>query len=175
MPEPRYTFTEKVMEARRRRGMTQSDLADTVGCKQSAISMFERGNAQALAIEKQEAIAKLLEIPWHAPDNKGARDIAPARNHNFCPQFECPSNLVYRVGTRRLSMPRAPSCTDGIYCRYCGEVSETRCPACKTIYTQGACCSNCGYAFIACPDWTEAEWLDWQEAHNRTAREIPIP
>ena len=42
--------------------MTQSALAEAVGCKQSAISMLESGHAEKIAQETVEKIAALLGV-----------------------------------------------------------------------------------------------------------------
>lgn len=41
---PRYAVISTIIEARLKRGMTQKDVADRIGTKQSAIARFEAGN-----------------------------------------------------------------------------------------------------------------------------------
>ena len=40
------TTGEKIREARRKRGLTQVELADAAGLRQSAVSMIERGRIE---------------------------------------------------------------------------------------------------------------------------------
>ena len=41
---PRYVVISKLISARLKKGMTQKDVADKIGTKQSAIARFEAGN-----------------------------------------------------------------------------------------------------------------------------------
>ncbi|MEK7559197.1 MAG: helix-turn-helix transcriptional regulator [Patescibacteria group bacterium] len=41
---PRYAVISKLISARLKRGMTQKDVADKIGTRQSAIARFEAGN-----------------------------------------------------------------------------------------------------------------------------------
>ncbi|MFU8779680.1 MAG: helix-turn-helix domain-containing protein [Kiritimatiellia bacterium] len=174
MAEQEAAFTTKVITIRRERGMTQSELADQIGCKQSAISMFERGNPQAIASEKQQALAKLLDIPW---TNPRPAVLVPAsttaRDTNYCPHYECPSNVPYRVGPRLLAIPRSPASTTGKYCRYCGEVCETHCPTCKAPYSHGACCPACGSSYIPVPPSDASAWEQWSQARHLLLQTLP--
>ena len=49
----------KFKEARKAKGLNQSALAQAVGCKQSAVSMFEAGMATKLS---DEAVGKMAEL-----------------------------------------------------------------------------------------------------------------
>lgn len=42
--KPRYAFISQLLEARMKRGLTQKQLAEKVGTKQSAIARIESGN-----------------------------------------------------------------------------------------------------------------------------------
>lgn len=43
--EPRYMLISQLIEARRKRGLTQAELAQRIGTKQTAIARLESGNA----------------------------------------------------------------------------------------------------------------------------------
>lgn len=43
--EPRYRLISQLIEARRKKGMTQAELARKIGTRQSAIARVESGNA----------------------------------------------------------------------------------------------------------------------------------
>ena len=43
--EPKYKLISQLISARTKKGMTQKDLADKIGTKQSAIARLESGNA----------------------------------------------------------------------------------------------------------------------------------
>jgi transcriptional regulator with XRE-family HTH domain len=152
-----------IAQARRKKGVTQSELAQNVSCKQSAISMFERGNPNALSSEKQQAIAKLLDIAWPPLDDIASESPSTLA---FCPNFDCPANYPYRVANQLLFMPYLAHDSNSTNCKYCGEVLEKACPNCKTHFQSGACCQVCGTAYISIPEPTNAEhnenWLQMQ-------------
>ena len=52
----------KFKEARKAKGLNQSALAQAVGCKQSAVSMFEAGMATKLSDEAGGKMAELLGL-----------------------------------------------------------------------------------------------------------------
>ncbi len=152
---PLPQFSQRVSEARRQKGLTQSVLADRIACKQSAISMLERGNLQALAPDKQEALAQHLALPWPPDDTPPPPHphTEPMQARGFCPHFDCPANVPYSTAGRLLAIPRQPAAhAHGPYCRYCGEVCESRCSTCSAPYQSGACCPNCGTPYILVPE-----------------------
>ena len=59
------TICQAFKDARRALGLSQSVLADEIGCHQEAISMFERGNATKLSEEYVSKIAKRLGIDFY--------------------------------------------------------------------------------------------------------------
>ena len=139
----------RLAQARRDRGLTQSHLAREIGCKQSAISMLESGQAGKLSAENVGKLAELLGVELSAeqpagvpvPDAPGAR--------GFCPNALCPSNLPYLVQERLLFWPRLQDAASGARCVYCGDVLESHCPECGVSVTmEGAACGVCGAARV---------------------------
>jgi len=166
-----------VAKARRSKGMTQSALAEKIACKQSAISMFERGNLQALSQERQEDLATFLELDWppvdaNHPYSSVSRPVSPG---SYCPHYDCPSNYPYRVGTRLLAMPRNHTLSSGKHCRYCGEVQESCCPNCSAPYQHGAYCTTCStpYIFIAQTERSPDEWDQWLCNQQKLLAQMP--
>ncbi len=152
----------KVKEARREAGLSQSVLAAEVGCKQSALSMFEQGDGTKL---NDEVIEKLcakfkIELP------KGKAEMPPAQTRpvvaalpfakpqqpprGFCPNALCPSHLSYEVEGRTLLKPdrQQQDPVGGKYCAVCGEILEKRCPNCGAPVHDGAVCSLCGEPYV---------------------------
>jgi len=54
-------FIANMIRIRKDRGMTQTDLADLIGTKQSAISRLERGE-EDITLTRAEAIAEALSV-----------------------------------------------------------------------------------------------------------------
>jgi DNA-binding XRE family transcriptional regulator len=145
-------FCRKTAAARRARGMTQSALARSVGCAQSAISMFESGHPEKLSLDFVSKIAELLEIPLDEP----MQPSLPQKRNNtanqdcYCPNPHCFSNIPYVVNGELLLWPTLRSCTGdaAVYCKICGEVLERACPGCGASIDGGAFCGICGEARI---------------------------
>ena len=142
----------QIREARLQRHLSQSALARKVGCKQSALSMFEGGRQTAL---NAQVIGKLCAELGLLPPN--AQELAAADGvgeravqvRSFCPNPECPSNLPMAVGGRNLLVPRGHVLGEGEYhCAWCGEVLERACPECGAPVNEGAFCSHCGTAYL---------------------------
>ena len=142
------TICQAFKDARRALGLSQSVLADEIGCHQEAISMFERGNATKLSEEYVSKIAKRLGIDIQKLQDEEESVGKPAEvsvSVGYCPECECPSNSSYTVGGRsfyRITLQK------GIYCSHCGEVLEKRCPSCRAALNEGACCTMCGSRYI---------------------------
>ncbi len=58
--EPRYLIISQLIEARRKKGLTQNDLAKRIGTKQSAIARIESGKANP-TISFLEKLATALD------------------------------------------------------------------------------------------------------------------
>ena len=148
-------FCRRVKEARRNAGLSQSELAVEVGCKQSAISMFEQGDGTKL---NDDVIAKLskkfgIEISTGGPEPAAARQLTgavAAANTAFCPNPHCPSNKAYSVDGRVLLRPDriVADPAGGRFCALCGEVLERHCPNCGAEVHDGAICSFCGEPYV---------------------------
>ena len=142
------TICQAFKDARRALGLSQSVLADEIGCHQEAISMFERGNATKLSEEYVSKIAKRLGIDIKKLQDEEENAGKPAEvsvSVGYCPDCECPSNTSYTVGGRsfyKITLQK------GIYCAHCGEVLEKCCPSCGAALNEGACCTMCGSKYI---------------------------
>ena len=147
----------KIKDARRARGISQSVLAREVGCKQSALSMFEQGDGRKL---NDEVIAKLAEkfgISLTEEKNieiESEIKLVGEAGKGFCPNPHCPSNKGYSVDGRSYYRPERELCdpVGGKFCAVCGEVLEKRCPNCNSPVHDGAVCSYCGEAYVSSAD-----------------------
>jgi len=156
-------------DARRTKGMTQSALALQADCKQSAVSMMERGKEDALSWTKIETIAGILEVDVSAFAPKQPETASAVRNSAaYCPIFDCPSNTPYTVNGRLLAMPRAAHNAGDKYCTYCGELLETACPGCGQPITAG------GTAYISTPEEIPEGIENWAEKQRKNLRDIGI-
>ncbi len=150
-------FCLKVREARREAGLSQSVLAAEVGCKQSALSMFEQGDGTKLNDDVIRALATKFSISLELPKENGGAETAQARHFfsrekGFCPNPHCPSNHGYEVDGRKFLRPdrSAADPVGGTYCAVCGEVLERKCPNCGAPLHEGAVCSFCGSPYVSC-------------------------
>ena len=146
----------KVKESRRSAGLSQSVVAAEVGCKQSALSMFEQGDGTKL---NDEVIGKLLKKFGISIGEEGEKKAEvgplptnPVPHTGFCPNPHCPSHMAYEVDGRRLLKPDRvqQDPVAGKYCAICGEILERRCPNCGAPVHDGAICSLCGEPYVAC-------------------------
>ena len=148
-------FCRKIKEARREAKISQEELAAEVGCKQSAISMFEKGDGTKL---NDECIIKLskkfgIEISTGVEEIEPvpARPLVMSPHTGFCPNPECPSNSRYQVEGRLFARPdrAAADPAGGRFCAVCGEVLSRRCPNCGAEVHDGAVCTFCGEPYVA--------------------------
>lgn len=167
-------LSAQVREKRRAAGLSQQELAERCGVKQSAISGFERHGleAQALSAEKLRQVADLLGI---AVDDAhlASRPVAPRLSLFYCPNGDCPSALVYPLGAQTAYRPRFIRAETGtrLFCPDCGEVCEVRCPACQASVSErlrGAFCPECGSPYVS------GDELAAQEVAGREARRAAL-
>ena len=126
-------FCKSVKLARREAGLTQGQLAAEVGCKQSALSMFEQGDGTKLNDEVIEKLAKKFNLsltPSVSPAQVNTPPLphfpTPPLHHGFCPNPHCPTNKEYFVEEIRLFLPDRETAdpVGGKYCAMCGELLE---------------------------------------------------
>ena len=150
-------FCKSVKLARREAGLTQGQLAVEVGCKQSALSMFEQGDGTKLNDEVIEKLAKKFNLsltPSVSPAQVNTPPLphfpTPPLHHGFCPNPHCPTNKEYFVEEIRLFLPdrEAADPVGGKYCAMCGELLERACPNCGAPVHAGAICSLCGQPYV---------------------------
>ena len=144
----------KLKDARRAAKLSQSELAAEIGCKQSALSMFEQGDGTKLNDAVIGKLAKKFGVSLEAsvPVNKlTGTCLAATASRGFCPNPKCPSNAAYAVDGRTFLRPdrAAADPVGGRYCALCGEVLEKRCPNCGAQIHDGAICSFCGEPYVA--------------------------
>ena len=146
---------QKIKEARRAAKLSQSVIAAEVGCKQSALSMFEQGDgtklneavirklAEKFGVSLTETKCSPVPVPVPASLASGER--------GFCPNPHCPSNRSYEVDGRTFLLPDRVQADPvrGRHCALCGEVLEKRCPNCGMPVHDGAVCSFCGEPYVA--------------------------
>lgn len=150
-------FCRSVKAARREAGLTQGELASQVGCKQSALSMFEQGDGTKLNDEVIEKLAKKFNLSLKSShQNSSSASAVQVRSgpitpkRGFCPNPHCPSNHEYFVEEMRLFKPdrEAADPVGGKFCALCGELLEKKCPNCGAPVHAGAICSLCGQPYV---------------------------
>lgn len=188
MAQLSLSICKQLARARREKSMTQSAVAEAVGCKQSAISMLEAGQSEKLSMENVRKVAELLgvELPKEGattPTASGglpAQAVAKAPHRGFCPNAYCFSNVPYAINGDLFFWPvQQVVLEDGkAHCAFCGELLETKCPNCGAPLSDGACCSVCGESFVTNvlpPDvdveaWSAQRRHDIMEWKNLTKR-----
>ena len=147
---------QKLKEARRAAKLSQSVLASEVGCKQSALSMFEQGDGTKLNDEVIRKLAEKFGVSLVAEKKSAEHSVPPvivtaSAVRGFCPNPKCPSNAAYAVDGRTFLRPdrTAADPVGGKFCALCGELLEKRCPNCGADVHDGAVCSFCGEPYVA--------------------------
>lgn len=146
---------EQIKTARLKRHLSQSALARKVGCKQSALSMFEGGRTTALSAQVIGKLCDALDLlPPSGAELEAAADAHLTQvkqgERVFCPNPDCPCNLPMQIGERILLVPKAKYATQGeVHCAWCGEVLERLCPECGNPINNGAFCAKCGSPYLS--------------------------
>ena len=145
----------KLRDARKAAGVGQTALAAELGCKQSAISMFEQGDGTKLNDEVIEKFAAKFKVsldsnPVVSMEDQPHSATINSPHSGFCPNPDCPSNHRYEVGGRQFAEPHKEECdpAGGKFCAMCGEVLEHRCPNCGAHLHAGAVCQHCGHEYV---------------------------
>ena len=150
-------FCALIREARRAAKLSQSVVAEEVGCHQSALSAFEQGDGTKLSDEVVERLSKKFGVGLGSEESvavggvKAAQprfDFAPGSG--FCPNPRCPTNHPYQVEGRDYFKPdrAAADPVGGKFCAMCGEALERKCPNCGASVHEGGFCSLCGDPYI---------------------------
>ena len=150
----------QIREARRAAKLSQIVVANDIGCKQSALSMFEQGDGTKLSDESIKKLADKFGIDISQKKSSfqttpgGAvvaqRTVSESKV-GFCPNPRCPTNHVYEVEGRTLYLPdrAAADPVGGKFCAMCGEVLMKVCPNCGAHVHDGGFCSVCGESYIS--------------------------
>ena len=149
-------FCRSVRAARREARLTQGELAAEVGCRQSALSMFEQGDGTKLNDDVIGKIAKKFGLSYtREEDGSPPHYQLPTTNYQlsqrgFCPNPNCPTNHEYFVEEQRLFLPDrdAADPAGGRFCAMCGELLERKCPNCGAPVHKGAICAFCGQPYV---------------------------
>ena len=145
-------------QARRAAKLSQQEIAAEVGCKQSALSMFEQGDPTKLNDEVVEKLAKKFNVNLHPSAVADTAAVLPrspvlqrpSAHTGYCPNPNCPSNHRYEVEGRVFAMPdrEAADPVGGKFCAMCGESLNRLCPNCGSPVHAGAICSICGEPYV---------------------------
>ena len=143
----------KLRDARRAAKLSQSELSAEVGCKQSALSMFEQGDGTKLNDSVIRKLAEKFGVSLTAEErggNPAVASVTATAVRGFCPNPKCPSNSAYEVDGRTLLKPERTVAdpVGGKFCARCGEILEKRCPNCGAPVHAGGFCSFCGDPYV---------------------------
>lgn len=166
------SICHQLRAARRAKGLTQVELAQRVGCQQSAVSMMESGRATALARETLVRIAGELGVVLEdatATSSSVVMSSPPASA--YCTEPECPSNIPFVVSGALIFWPRPQPVAGGRHCAFCGEVLARVCGTCGAPAAAGACCRECGASFVPPPDTLRADSEAWAAERRRQIAE----
>ena len=151
----------RLKTARKAAKISQIDLANEIGCKQSALSMFEQGDGTKLNDEVIRRFAEKFGVDLDAKKKESAAQgdvprpslAVRSQARGYCPNPRCPSNRAYDVEGRTFYQPdrAAADPVFGKFCALCGETLIKACPNCGAPVHDGGFCSLCGEPYIATP------------------------
>ena len=151
----------RLKTARKAAKISQIDLANEIGCKQSALSMFEQGDGTKLNDEVIRRLAEKFGVDLDAKKKAAAlggdaphpAPVMRSQAKGYCPNPRCPSNRAYDVEGRTFYLPdrAAADPVFGKFCALCGETLIKACPNCGAPVHDGGFCSLCGEPYIATP------------------------
>ena len=165
----------RIRDARRAKGLSQTEVANRVGCLQSQVSMIESGLPSRVARETLVKVADFLGVEMEGQPAIAASAAPVPFGRAYCPQADCPSNLPYVAGGDLFFWPAAQpgAPRPGHRCVWCGEVLAFVCPHCGAPAGNGACCRECGRPYVAPPpvlDGDPAEWAVRRRAEIEALR-----
>ncbi len=169
-----YTTLKK---RRKAEGITQIALAKEIGCKQSAISMMEAGNLDALSEDKLQKVAQKLgvELEQEVIDSSNSSALV----HKYCPNHDCPSNTPYVAAEELFFMPNfiVEATHKKSKCIFCGEILQHECSnqdCGATISYKSACCNDCGEKYVECHNDipNKTLWADEQRSRIEQIRRL---
>lgn len=147
-----------IREARRAAKLSQSVVAEEVGCHQSALSAFEQGDCTKLGDDAVEKLSKKFGIDIEST-KPGSSNSGNSRQQiccfvpgsGFCPNPRCPTNRPYQVDGHDHFKPdrNMADPVGGRFCAMCGETLERKCPNCGAPVHEGGFCSLCGDPYVA--------------------------
>ena len=149
---------QRLRIARKEAKLSQIDVAREIGCKQSALSMFEQGDGTKLNDDAVKKLAEKFGVDLSSVRSAPKAAVAaPAstmsgvRGVGFCPNPHCPSNHSYEVDGKTHFRPDrvAADPVGGRFCALCGEVLMKSCPNCGAAVHDGGICSICGDPYVA--------------------------
>ena len=147
----------RLRDARKSAKLSQIEVAKEVGCRQSALSMFEQGDGTKLnegAVRKLAAKFGVDIAGKSGGEAAGAELPMPAYRSaggvGYCPDPRCPTNHAYTVDGKTLYRPDrlAADPVGGRFCAMCGEVLLKACPNCGAQVHDGGFCSICGEQYV---------------------------
>ena len=146
-----------IREARRAAKLSQSVVAEEVGCHQSALSAFEQGDCTKLGDDAVEKLSKKFGIdiestkPVSFNSGNSRQPICCfVPGSGFCPNPRCPTNRPYQVDGHDHFKPDRTMAdpVGGRFCAMCGETLERKCPNCGAPVHEGGFCSLCGDPYV---------------------------
>ncbi len=145
------SLCDALRDARRGKGLKQSELAAQLDMSQAAISQLERGNTSAVSFETIQRVARALgvEVPAPEPDEDDAVAL------KYCEHPDCLANVAYGGGGAhrgpivRPRMTRAAK-DETTWCGECGGILMDHCrnEECGRPVAEGSFCMGCGTAYV---------------------------